>query len=1051
MRLNEAIKEIKRDLSEHRTYCFVGAGLSARSDIPTWKHLLNIMADQITKYDHDRCEKFKEFVDSRRFVEAGQLWKDSSVFPSEKQKLFDQLFLHKKVPKSIQLKLVRSGFRGILTTNYDHLIEDAYARARGRNLVPFGPHQLSRSDFAFGDSFFLAKLHGDASDWCGVVIGQEDYSDVTWPETIRNHLGNKTLLVLGFGGTCPVINNFLKSIPNTHVYLIMPPQETQDYEAFLGKSCITPPNNVRLVPLEYEGLGQFLDDIRPVVFHSKVVDSTWGKMPPRPVKLDFDDEMTKVRDFLFSDHKLACIVAAPGSGLSSFLADMAEELSEHDDFLIYRLEAKEWLSLDGYILHVLGNLPDEAETYDKIRREETAGWTDDSEAQALASSFSKLGKQVVILFEHANRLSGRSLKFWYSVVSKSPSDFKLLLTTPKPLDLPPDTYIVEFCGPYKDSRVMLCKHHIGDETCARKLADLMPDTDLNGLVMTSCLVRQKVLSLEEIQQQTYSLETVCRKALKALSKSPSGSTSVKLLKTCALFRTPRTVNSLSKCTKTTNTSQVENCLRQICKYGFLIPGTSREGAEYAMSSLVRSKLIDVLPWEDGEMETISTPIAQFFEEESLGKLEPMLYTRMDIIRAVPLVSCALYHHAKSGNRKEYVDVVFRARSRLEYMYHFEILESWLDSEVVPREIGESDPRTNYKIAYTKARIGRVRATPKEYEQHLKEAQKSIIAMKRKKQPCRKEEEDILFEKGILLTMKRKYSEALKVFLNCFETFPKKKPDNRLKSLERIIQTCLSLGKLKDAKTYLKTLHRNLNRLGCAKHRLPRIGHHWAMYHRHSSTLLILQLLLYDRRPRNFRITKDKLLHQALAESSSTHERSMDAGYSHSRFMLHDMSGVGIAALKKAQALYAAKLYRQACEPAKKAIGILAGYPNSRWWRMCCHDVLARSLAMLGDLDKAQEHLIKAEKIFNISSQDDRIRMCELLRTKGLIKLQKENEKSEAISLLQQSLQFRGKYKLKSPCVEWVHRIDLAKAQLEMADLSAARKTLALATTIKIDW
>lgn len=164
---------------------------------------------------------------------------------------------------------------------------------------------------------------------------------------------------------------------------------------------------------------------------------------------------------------------------------------------------------------------------------------------------------------------------------------------------------------------------------------------------------------------------------------------------------------------------------------------------------------------------------------------------------------------------------------------------------------------------------------------------------------------------------------------------------RLKSLERIIQTCLSLGKFKDAESYLSTLHRILGKLEQSKRRWPRIGHHWAMYHRHRSTLLIVQILLYDRRPKNFRLTKDELLQQALGESAVARKYSLDAGYSHSRFTLHDMSGVGIAALKKAQALYAAKQYEQVLEPAEEAIGILAGYPNSRWWRMCCHDILAR--------------------------------------------------------------------------------------------------------------
>jgi tetratricopeptide (TPR) repeat protein len=381
------------------------------------------------------------------------------------------------------------------------------------------------------------------------------------------------------------------------------------------------------------------------------------------------------------------------------------------------------------------------------------------------------------------------------------------------------------------------------------------------------------------------------------------------------------------------------------------------------------------------------------------------------------------------------------RRYLQNLCHFVILEEWID--LIPPQKGDLlEFRNKYAIAYMRARIDRIRSIPKLYQQHLKEATLALKKAQKEGIDCAREQNELNFEKGILLTMQRRYYEALEVFNKDYQE------THNLKSLERIIQTSMSLGNLKAAAKRLKELDRRLNQIG--EKNASAVIHDWAMYHRHQSTLCTLRLMLYDYKPQGIFIEKASLFSQAKDESERCKDFSTRTGPSPFRHTIQDESGVGIALLKKAQALYASMRFDDSKNAALEGAGILAGYPNSRWWRMCCHDLAARCSALLYDFALAEKHLGYARAAFDDSGKDDYVRDCELKRTEGIIMLRR-GKVDEAIELLRQSLDFKTKYHCVSRCIEVFHLMDLANVLIANGQIKEAGKILARARKVSIIW
>jgi hypothetical protein len=215
--------ELTDAIRNGRCIAFVGAGLSARVRrssgiaLPLWSQFLIELLDwaiaRQVRFWGDP-EDIRAMIKSGDLLPAAQelqerigvtglgeflntVFRDSTVTPSRAHRLLPGI-----------------AFRAVLTTNYDALIEGAYAMAdRGRI-----PPVLTQEDLLFRQSplrstdFFIFKVHGHLDRPSSVVLGSRDYQELLfrtpgYRQFLETLFATHAVLFIGFGGTDPDLEN----------------------------------------------------------------------------------------------------------------------------------------------------------------------------------------------------------------------------------------------------------------------------------------------------------------------------------------------------------------------------------------------------------------------------------------------------------------------------------------------------------------------------------------------------------------------------------------------------------------------------------------------------------------------------------------------------------------------------------------------------------------------------------------------------------------------------------------------------------------------------
>jgi len=225
--------EIIAALKTNKCILFAGSGLSSqvkRSNdrlLPTWAGFLTKLLDWAIA---NQIKFWGDPEDIRQMIEKGNLLMAA-------QELQDRLgtamigeflsfvFGDKLVrPSETHRLLPHIPFRGILTTNYDSLIEGAYAvENEGRIPTVFTqedllsrPSPLRRDDFSF-----IFKLHGHIDRPSTIILGSRDYQDLLFrtPEYrqfIETLFLTHTVVFIGFGANDPDLNNVLDRLSSIY-------------------------------------------------------------------------------------------------------------------------------------------------------------------------------------------------------------------------------------------------------------------------------------------------------------------------------------------------------------------------------------------------------------------------------------------------------------------------------------------------------------------------------------------------------------------------------------------------------------------------------------------------------------------------------------------------------------------------------------------------------------------------------------------------------------------------------------------------------------------
>lgn len=175
---------LARHLTQGRCTLFVGAGLSMTAGLPGWVQLLREMLEELKRESSD-SNNDEEWREVHRLIESGRLLE---VADHCRRRLGERLYREflgsrlrggkGQIPEVHKL-IAQLPFREVVTTNYDKLLERAYAAHREESpqvVTSAGASNLG--SLLFNGDFFILKAHGDIDDAASLVLTAHDYRRV---------------------------------------------------------------------------------------------------------------------------------------------------------------------------------------------------------------------------------------------------------------------------------------------------------------------------------------------------------------------------------------------------------------------------------------------------------------------------------------------------------------------------------------------------------------------------------------------------------------------------------------------------------------------------------------------------------------------------------------------------------------------------------------------------------------------------------------------------------------------------------------------------------
>jgi energy-coupling factor transporter ATP-binding protein EcfA2 len=213
---------------------FVGSGLSARAGLPTWRGFVEGLVEEAVTL---RLISRDAALHQRAAVNVGEINAVADNVTSAFSKNREALLAYYRsactpadsVQPAIFAQLRKIPFAGILTTNYDDLLSQAYADSSFlQGLTPRDSEQLLAM-LSSGGQQFLLKLYGNLDQPDTVIFSPSDYQDLVrsnaaFSRFIEGLFFSRTMLFLGTSleGLVDYLDafRFPSGVPRRHYALI---------------------------------------------------------------------------------------------------------------------------------------------------------------------------------------------------------------------------------------------------------------------------------------------------------------------------------------------------------------------------------------------------------------------------------------------------------------------------------------------------------------------------------------------------------------------------------------------------------------------------------------------------------------------------------------------------------------------------------------------------------------------------------------------------------------------------------------------------------------
>ncbi|OIN59964.1 toll/interleukin-1 receptor domain-containing protein [Arsenicibacter rosenii] len=291
------VKHIPEDLLKSiiskKAVAFCGAGLSMpiqrsnSKNLPNWPQLLLELIELAHRDRYNFSGLLPEIelaVKNGNLLAVAQELQEVLSKPSIAKYLRD-IFLDKKLkPNQTHKILVQIPFIGILTTNYDTLIEGAYTLKRdGRIPVVLTQEDLDKVPNPLKlDDEFVFKMHGDINRPETIILGSHDYQNILFRSTAyRSFLETlftiNTVLFVGFSMSDPDVENLLERLSgiysrnNDFHYLLVERGRLNEFE----KKRLA--LDKRIFTIEYNNHDGTHSEVYDFLFHLNELTSLDGK------------------------------------------------------------------------------------------------------------------------------------------------------------------------------------------------------------------------------------------------------------------------------------------------------------------------------------------------------------------------------------------------------------------------------------------------------------------------------------------------------------------------------------------------------------------------------------------------------------------------------------------------------------------------------------------------------------------------------------------------------------------------------------------------------
>lgn len=191
-------KELIKAFKEGRASFFVGAGLSKGVGLPDWPELLEELLIRV-KNSIPRSNEYvnqckKLLKNPANYLTLAQELREK-LGSDEFNKYIRERFVDRRPePNDVFKTLVEIPYNFIITTNYDYLIEDAYAFVYRRNAKVYTYQKpQAMADNVWNKYPFILKAHGEADEPDKIILSDKDYRNL-----IHNSIGYKSILQVLF-------------------------------------------------------------------------------------------------------------------------------------------------------------------------------------------------------------------------------------------------------------------------------------------------------------------------------------------------------------------------------------------------------------------------------------------------------------------------------------------------------------------------------------------------------------------------------------------------------------------------------------------------------------------------------------------------------------------------------------------------------------------------------------------------------------------------------------------------------------------------------------